>query len=97
MAATEVTLKNGKSAPDVAVRAIMLNLGKCLEDQPIAFYEMACVCRDREHVPFGNTGEILRSRGLLESSGQPHEVVRDVVLSAVTGEDFDLHLGEPCV
>jgi hypothetical protein len=73
----------------------MLSLRLCLEQQPIAFYELACVCKDRSHQTFGDTGETLVTRGLLERSGQPHGLVRDVVLSAVSGEGFDMTLGSP--
>jgi len=62
----------------------------------MAFYELVKRCQDRDHALWPGTGEILQGRGLLESgTHQPHQIVRDVVLSAVTGTDPDYALGSP--
>ena len=90
-----VILRHGGETPQAAVQTIMLNLRVLLDEQPIAFYELVQVCRNRDHVPFGDTAEVLTGRGLLERDGRPHRVVRDVVLSAARGEEADLHLGSP--
>lgn len=95
MSENEITLNNGATALSSTVTAIMLNLGAAYDQEPIAFRELVSICRDKTHVPFGNTGRKLIERGLLEPDGRPHDLVRDVVLSAVTGDDFDLHLGSP--
>jgi hypothetical protein len=90
-----MTLRNGSEAAESAVRVIMISLDELLAKEPIAFYELAAVCRDPQHVIFGNCAGKLRERGLLESSGKPHGLVRDVVLSAVAGEGGDMHLQSP--
>lgn len=92
----EVTLKNGATVPDVLVSTTMLALRRCMESSPLALYDLVMVCRrEPGYVPFGDNGQQLRLLGLLESSGQPHGAVRDIVLSAITGDDADMALGSP--
>lgn len=90
-----VVLRHGGEANKGAVTAIMLNLEFCMDRNPIALYELVQVCQDASHVPFGNTGAVLAERSLLDNNGQPHDLVRDVVLSAVRGDGMGLHLGSP--
>lgn len=83
------------AVPDVLIASTMIALRKLLADQPIAFYELVMLCRDRNHVLFGNSSDKIRSLGLLESNGQPHDAVREITLAAVTGEGFNMVLGDP--
>lgn len=66
-----------------------------MRNQPIAFYELVMCCREHGHKPFGNTGEILRSGGLLLGDDRPHDTIRNIVLSAVSGEGLEMTLGSP--
>ena len=94
MTATNVMLRNGKEAPDILVNTTMLALSTLLSQQPVAFYELVEVCRNKDHVIFGDCASRIERFGLMES-GRVHECVRDIVLSAVDGEDFDLTLHSP--
>ncbi|HTQ90272.1 MAG TPA: hypothetical protein VMK84_12350 [Streptosporangiaceae bacterium] len=95
MAAAEITLKNGAKAPGGAVKAIMINLGELERDDPPGFCELVCISRDPAYQIWGDYTRILRERGLLGGDGQPHDIVRDVVLSAATGDDPLYSLGSP--
>lgn len=82
------TLSDDKNIPTSVISATMLSLGQLMEQNPIAFYELVSWCLDRNHELFGNTAEILYGKGLL------HDVVRDVVAVAVTGDDLDMALAD---
>lgn len=70
----------------------MLSLQSLIEDEPIAFYELVMLCRNPSHEPFGNTGQKLVDRMLVEQDGQPHSSIRNIVLSATVGEGLDMKL-----
>jgi hypothetical protein len=98
MPATNVMLRTGKEAPDILVNTTMLALRTLCAEQPIAFYELVMCCRDREHVIFGDAAD--KMLGLLEGTdaaghGLVHDAVRDIVLAAVDGEDFNMTLQSP--
>jgi hypothetical protein len=91
----ESTLRDGCKVPDILVESMMFSLRRLLADQPAAFYELTEMCRHPGHAPSGNAGMVLAQYGLT-SSGQIHDAVRHIVLSAVTGEGFgQLVLGSP--
>ena len=95
-----VTLKNGAEAARVLVSTTMLALRALNEQQPVALYELTMACRDKGHVMFGNSGSVAKSLALVESQdadgrARIHDAVRDIVLSAVSGEDFDMVIGSP--
>ena len=91
----EVTLKNGAVEADVMVSVTMLSLESLMKENPIAFYEAAMVSRDRGHVPFGNTGNILKDRSILQSDGSMHDSIRNILLSAIEGDGLDMCLVSP--
>lgn len=95
MAIEEVMLKNGDMVPVPMVATCHIALSNLMDENPIAFYELVMKCRDRNHRLFGNSAQYLSDRALLEPNGQPHDLVRSFVLSAVTGEGFDMVLGSP--
>jgi len=88
-------LRSGASEPDVLVEATMMALDNLLELHPIAFYELVMKARDPRHECYGNTGQLLKSLNLLESSGFIHGAIRDVILAAVDGEDREMTLVSP--
>jgi hypothetical protein len=94
-----VALKNGTSQRLVAVIPVMINLQELAELDPIALSELRDLARDPGHRLWGNTETRLADRKLVtrDASGHPrvHDIVRAVVLSAVTGEDEELHFGSP--
>ncbi len=96
MTVTNVTLRNGKEVPEPMIATTMLALCTLAESDFIAFYELVAVCRDKEHVIFGDCAAKIAGFGLMESAGgEVHDAIRDVVLAAVTGEDFGLSLQSP--
>jgi hypothetical protein len=90
-----VRLRTGKEVPDVLVSTTMLSLKTLLNEHPIAFYELVMLCRDENHVCFGNSGMWLQGEGLIEANGRPHECVQDIVLAAAEGEGLALALRNP--
>ena len=73
----------------------MMSIRNLMETNPIAFYELVMICRDSNHAPFGNTGDILRNFNLLNTEGKVHSSIRNIVISAVTGEGLEMTLGSP--
>lgn len=90
-----VRLKNGQEEAAISVAATMITLEDLWTNEPICAYELVQMARTHGHVPFGNTEQKLRERGLMNPAGVVHGIVKNVVLSAVTGEGFDLVLGSP--
>jgi hypothetical protein len=90
-----VTLHNGAEEPDVVVMTTMLSLGTLFKSNPIAVYELVQLTRNPSHQPFGNTGEVLQGLGLVGEDGRMHDSVRNVVQSAIVGEDLDMSLRHP--
>ena len=88
-------LKNGAEEVKPLVAVTVMALERVLEDRPFAFYDLVRKVRDSRHEIFAPSMEYLTKRGLLEPNGSVHDSVRNIVLSAVTGEGFDLILGNP--
>jgi hypothetical protein len=92
----EVTLKNGSKEADVLVAATMVTLRDLINKKPIIFYELVMKCRKGDdHKFFGNSEKDLKALSLVENNGSIHNSIRNVVLSAVTGEDLGMVLGDP--
>lgn len=92
---TLIKLKNGQQEEDGMVASVMMALRSLLEDHPIAFYELVTKCRDSRYKPFGKSPEVLKATGLLDATGNVHGSIKNIVLSAVTGEGFEMALGSP--
>lgn len=91
-----VTLKNGAEEFGPLVAGTILTLERLFEDAPIEAYEAVQIARDRTHVPFAATG--LVAKNIIEPRDEGfvmHDSTRNVILSAVRGEGFDLVLGDP--
>lgn len=90
-----ITLKNGTQESSPIVATIMMLLESLCDSDPICFYELTMKCRDNNHQLFGNCASKLQGLSLLQSDGTVYHAVKNVVLSAVTGEDLDMALGSP--
>jgi hypothetical protein len=90
-----VKLKNGSCESKILVAVFVATLRNLFTERPIHAYELVSKARDSTHKFFGRTGEDLQKLGLVESNGEMHESVRNVVLSAVQGDGFDMKLGDP--
>lgn len=94
MSTATVILRNGTEVPAALVGTTTIALGQLFADAPIALYELTEFCRDPQHELFGNAGGVLERYGLMQG-GRVHDAVRDIVLCAVVGADFDLTLQSP--
>lgn len=94
-----VTLKNGAEEAKPLVALTIMRLERLLKDAPRALYELATMARDREHEPFGNTGDILVERDFLsrDSDGAyaMHPSERHIIVSAIKGEGAGMKLVSP--
>lgn len=92
---TMVKLKNGSEVAKPVVIALMINLEALMKSNPIAFYELVEKCKNSEHEMFGHTKDVVTEWALIDSNGSVNSAVRDVVLSAVEGEELSMSLGNP--
>ncbi len=90
-----VVLKNGATEAVFLVNFTMMSINKLLSSNPMAFYELVEVCRDKKHKIFGTLGDDLIGLALLQSDGQPYGSIKNIVLSAVTDEGMDMTFEDP--
>ena len=95
MANVLVKLKNGSEGVKALVSITMMSLESLIETNPVAFYELVMKCRDVNHRFFGNTGEVLQKLSLVQTDGNVHDSIRNIVSSAVDGDGVDMTLGSP--
>ena len=88
-------LKNGSEEAASLVKVTMMSVEHLLESKPIAFAELVSLCRDRHHELFGNTAVELQRFGLVEPGGSVHNSIRNIILSAVEGEDLEMRFISP--
>ena len=94
-----ICLRNGAEAPVSVVRTTWIAL-KCLADSGdmgsvMALYEARELARDPAHPLWPGTDETLRKFSLIDHGGKMHDIIRDVILSAVTGAEMDLSVTWP--
>jgi hypothetical protein len=94
-----VRLRNGAAVPRVVIKTTMIALERVASTDAIALYELVAACRDASHVLFGGYGRVLSGLGLIDvapdGTARIHEITRDIVLSAVEGDDLTLALVSP--
>lgn len=91
-----IRLKNGSEEPHVLVAAAMISLKNLIGDDPISFYELVMKARDPNHRVFSQHQiNVLTGLSLMEPSGNLHQSITNVVLSAVSGEGLGLSIGDP--
>ena len=93
-----VKLKNGTEEFRPLVAVTRMHINKLLESNPIALYELVELCRDRHHKPFGQTGDDLVALSLATKTSDGlmvHESIRNIVLSATSGEGMEMTIGNP--
>lgn len=90
-----VSLKNGSSEAHALVCVVVMSLERLFTSEPVAFYELVCLARDPAHELWSpQVRRTLESVSLLQG-GKMHGSVRNVVLSAVVGDDLDMRLWSP--
>lgn len=90
-----VVLKNGAEEARALVTVGMISIESLAREYPMIFYELVMLARDRNHELFGRAGEELRNRALIGPGNHMHDSLRNIVMSAVTGEGMDMVLGNP--
>lgn len=91
-----VTLKhNNIEEAEVAVTSIMISLKQLLTDSYLAFYDLVMLARDDNTSIWIPSAIILKKFGLLDESLQMHDTIRNVILSAVEGENTEMILVNP--
>ena len=90
-------LRNGSEAPDIIIAAAMTALerlaGQGLPGM-LALDEMTRFCREA-CPPSAQSMRLLVAARLVSEEGMVHDVIRNVVLSAVEGHGLELRLGSP--
>ena len=94
-----VRLRNGTEEERPLVATVHHGLQELWnEGQVMTVYELVCLCRNREHKLFGNTGQTLVDIGLVhryDDQYNIHDAIRNIVLSCVRGEGADMTIGNP--
>lgn len=90
-----IKLKNGAEEVAAIVATVTMTLRKLFDTQPIIAYELVMLARDATHTPWGATLGELKRAGLVGPDGRMHTSIRNVVLSAVTGDGGNMVLGNP--
>ena len=90
-----IVLKNGATEAVSLVNVTMMSINHLLSSKPMAFYELVEVCLDKKHKIFGNLSDDLIGLALLQNDGQPHGSIKNIVLSAVTGDGLAMTLEDP--
>ena len=91
----EVKLKNGGVEMDILTQGVLLALKNLITDNSVAFYDLVMKCRDDQYEPFGNSSAILKHVSLMESGGTIHSSIKNIVLSAVDGDEGEMHIVDP--
>ncbi len=103
----QVRLKNGSEVFEPQVIMTMKLLQKIFVESrpdkmlgPVAIYELVAICKNPDHKLFGSFGERLAKLTLLrdvsingEAKYAVQDTVRDIVLSAVDGQDMEGDFG----
>lgn len=90
-----VVLKNGATEAVALVATVMVALESLMTSKPMAVYELNELCKNRDHKVFGDLGADLAELALLGGDGQPHGSIKNIVLSAISGEELEMTLGNP--
>jgi hypothetical protein len=90
-----VKLKNGSEEALDQVNAFMYTLRRLFKDEPIAAYDLVLKARNPEHQIFDAARNKLKHFALLLPDGEMHDTVRNIIVSAVTGEGFQMVLNDP--
>ncbi len=91
-------LKNGSDEAVVVVSATMISLKGLLGKGTsglLTFYDLTMLCRDPKYKMSEENMSTLKRLSLLESTGLPHDSIKNVVLSAVVGEGMKMSLISP--
>jgi len=86
-----VTLINGAKENLGAVKATLLTL-HVMKNDPMTFYDVAELARDPTYKIFQKPRKMMEDFHFINASGIMHETIRNIILCAVKGDDFNLHI-----
>lgn len=95
---SKITLKNGAQEVRQLVAITMMSLRKLFDDDPMVAYDLIMLCRNSDYRPFGSAPDKLAALRLASPMGigmTVHESIRNIVLSAATGEGMDIGIENP--
>lgn len=92
-----VKLKNGSKEAEPLVTTVMMSLQKMQESMKgvTLFYDLVMRCRDANSTMWDSQLKELKQWALLQEDGQPHTSVRNIIESAVVGEELQMQLQNP--
>jgi hypothetical protein len=92
-----VRLKSGYEEAQSLVVSTIFQLELLITEDSIAFYEAVMIARNPEQVCFGDRANRLKELAILTRDGRMHDSVRNIIVSAVSGEGLEMRLGNPVV
>jgi hypothetical protein len=92
-----VILKNGAEETETSVITTLINLKMLREKNAIVFYELTTKARNNKHNLFENSRKILKELHLMNENGIIYNSVKNIILSAVTGESIFMEIQNPIV
>jgi len=90
-----VILKCGCEEPEPLVKVTMHSFSELWKTKPMIAYELVMLCRDKKHTLFGISGETLKNLALVQPDGSVHDSIRNIITSAVTGEELEMTITSP--
>ncbi len=91
-----VKLRNGAEEFGPLVPVVERRLQSLMNSDPLAFYDLTMRCRQgRAYTMFPVIESRLIESDLLQANGMPHDSIRNIVLSAVEGDDLEMRLVSP--
>ena len=92
-----VILKNGQEEIEELVVVTHALLSELSEKHPLVFFDLVERCRGVDRVLMPQSEELLKDWRLLEQDGKVHASIRNVVVSAVTGDGLGMVLESPVI
>ncbi len=88
-------LKNGIEEAEPLVMTTMMILRQLMHSKPMVLHDLVMKCRDSSYTLFGNAEAVLQEFALMLSDESIHNSIKNIVLSAVTGDGLAMTLGSP--
>lgn len=97
------SLKNGTTEAESLVAVVMMSLRRLADKHPMVLIDLASRCRDNSYEWFGDGEQVCRDLKLVEpenpynseAGGTIHQSIKNIVVSAIEGDGFEMKLGSP--
>lgn len=86
-----VTLSNGAIENLGLVRATLLSL-RMMQKDPMTFYDAVTLAREPSYKIFQKPQQTMEEYGFINTAGTMHDSIRNIIVCAVKGEDFDMEI-----